>query len=104
MDSCPKELEPYNKAHKLKIEEQDDLMYTWFGNYAMSAVGTAVEHCLNGKKARSKYIDKPVFKKMEEANKPMTEEELQRQRELFVAKLEVMKTNFELHHKDSEVS
>ena len=37
--------------------------------------------------------------------KPLTKEELQRQRELFVAKLEVMKANFEINHnKDDSVS
>ena len=30
----------------------------------------------------------------------MTEEELQKQRELFVAKLQVMKTNFDLRNKE----
>ena len=32
----------------------------------------------------------------------MTKEELQKQRELFVAKLQVMKTNFELSNKGNE--
>lgn len=101
MDSCPKELEPYDRARKKQIEEQDYFQYLWWGNYGMSAVGVAVEHCLNGKKAKSKYIKNPVLKQIEERNKPMSEKELKKQRELFVAKLEVMKTNFELHHKDS---
>lgn len=33
-------------------------------------------------------------------NGELSEEELQRQRELFVAKLQVMKTNFELSHEE----
>lgn len=99
MDSCPKELEPYDIAYKKRLREQDYLQYLWWGKYGVSAVYVAVEHCLAGKKAKSKYVDKPVLKEMEEQNKPMSEEELQKQRELFVAKLEVMKTNFELNHK-----
>lgn len=104
MDSCPKELEPYDTAHRKKIEEQDYLQYLWWGNYGMCAMGVAVEHCLNGKKAKSKFLDKPVMQRIEEQNKSMSEDDLQRKRELFVAKLEVMKTNFELNHEDSTVS
>lgn len=104
MDSCPKEMESYDIAHRKKLEEQDYLQHLWWGSYGLTAMAVAVEHCLNGKKAKSKFIDKPVLQTIEEQNKPMTEDELQRQRELFVAKLEVMKTNFELNHKDSTVS
>lgn len=97
MDSCPKELRPYEIAHKKKIMEMDNLMWTWFGNYATSAVSVAVEHNLAGRKAKSKYIDKPILQYLEEQSRPLTEEELQKQRELFVAKLMVMKTNFDLN-------
>lgn len=99
MESCPKELEPYNLAHRKKIEEQDILQHMWWGNYGISAFIVAIDSCMNCTKAKSEYIKKPIFEDIEERNKPLTEEELQRQRELFVAKLEVMKTNFELNHK-----
>lgn len=79
-------------------------MWIWWGSYGLSAVSVAVEHCLVGRKAKSKYIDKPMLQQAEEKNKPLSEKELQRQRELFVAKLEIMKTNFELNHKDGKVS
>lgn len=96
--SAPADLEPYAKAYRLEMTERDGWAYTICGNYVLSAVSVAVEHCLAGKKARSRYVEKPMLQELEEKNKPMTEEELQRQRELFVAKLEVMKTNFELNH------
>ena len=102
--SCPADLEPYAKAHKQETLENDSLMHVWWGNYGLSAVSVAVEHCLAGKKAKSKYIKEPILQQIESKNKPMSEEELQRQRELFVAKLEVMKTNFELNHKDGKGS
>lgn len=103
--SCPADLEPYSKAHRLETLEKDSLIYTWIGSYGLSAVSVAVEHCLAGRKAKSKYIEKPIMQQIEEKNKTLSEEELQRQRELFVAKLEVMKTNFELNHpKDGKVS
>ena len=102
--SCHADLEPYAKAHKQETLENDSLMHAWWGRYGLSAVSVAVEHCLAGRKAKSKYIDKPMLQQAEEKNKPLSEKELQRQRELFVAKLEVMKTNFELNHKDGKVS
>ena len=101
MDSCPKELEPYDKAHIKSIEEKDRLMHMWFGNYALSAFGVVLEHCLN-EHAKSEYIKKPITEMAKEENRGISEDELQRQRELFVAKLEVMKTNFELNHKDGK--
>lgn len=41
----------------------DNLMWTWFGNYALSAVTVAVEHNLAGKKAKSQYIKEPILSK-----------------------------------------
>lgn len=85
------------KGHEEKIKEQDYLAWL-FNQYTLSAVTVAVEHCLAGRKAKSKYIKKPLLQEIEEKRKPISEEELQKQRELFVAKLQAMKTNFELNH------
>ena len=98
MESCPKELEPFDKAHKKKIEEQDVLRHLWWGDYGISALMFAIDHCLHGKKANTEYLKEPIFKKMFE-NEGLAEEEIQKQRELFVAKLQVMQTNFELSKK-----
>lgn len=91
-------------GYKNKIQTMDNLMWTWFGNYALSAVSVAVEHNLAGRKAKSKYIKEPVLQSIQEQSKPLSEEELQKQRELFVAKLMVMKTNFELSHRSDSGS
>ena len=61
MESCPKELEPYAIAHRKKIEEQDYLQWQWWGSYGLSAVCFAVDHCLSGKKAKTQYLEKPIF-------------------------------------------
>lgn len=75
MDSCPKELEPFEKAYKLKMQEKDYLMHMWWGSYGLSAVSVAIEHCLAGKKAKLKYIEEPVLSKAFE-NDGLTEEEI----------------------------
>ena len=95
MESCPKELEPFDNAHKKKIEEQDVLQHLWWGNYGVSALIVAIDRCFSGKKSKAKYIKEPILSKTFE-NDGLTEEEKQKQRELFVAKLQVMQTNFEL--------
>ena len=97
MESCPKELEPYNKAHKMNILEQDNLQHMWWGNYGISALIVAIDKCFS-KKPKSEYIKEPILSKTFE-NDGLTEEEIQKQRELFVAKLQVMQTNFELSKK-----
>lgn len=97
MESCPKELEPYNKAHKMNIVEQDNLQHMWWGNYGISALIVAIDKCFS-KKPKAEYIKEPILSKKIE-NDGLTEEEIQKQRELFVAKLQVMQTNFELSKK-----
>lgn len=60
MDSCPKELEPFENAYIKKIKEKD--YFAWlFNQYTLSAVSVAVEHCLAGNKAKSEYIKKPML-------------------------------------------
>ena len=97
MESCPKELEPFIEAHNIKIKEIDSLAWS-FGHYVCSAVSVAVDQNLRGRQAKSKYLKEPLMKELEEKNKPLSEEELQKQRELFVAKLQVMATNYNLSH------
>jgi hypothetical protein len=46
------------------------------GSYILSAVSTAIEHNLAGRnKAKSKYVDEPIFSKVFE-NDGLTEEEI----------------------------
>ena len=97
MDSCPKELEPFDKAHKNKVMELDYLQYAWWGNYGISALIVAIDRCFS-KNKKAEYIKEPILSKKFE-NDGLTEEEIQKQRELFVAKLQVMQTNFELSKK-----
>ena len=76
MDSCPKELEPYDKAHKIKIAEQDNLQHMWWGNYGVSALIVAIDRCFCGKKSKAEYIKDPILSKAFE-NDGLTGEEIQ---------------------------
>ncbi len=98
--SSPADMEPYLKAHKEELKEKDYL--AWLSNqYTLSAVSVAVEHCLAGRKAKSKYIEKPIMQEIEEKqqeNKPLTEEEKKRQTEQLFLRLRIMGANFNLNH------
>lgn len=61
--SCPADLEPYNKAHEKELIEQDALIYSWWGVYGTLAVETAIDQFFNGYKAKTKYIEEPLFAK-----------------------------------------
>ena len=90
------------KGHEEKIKEQDYL--AWISNqYTLSAVSVAVEHCLAGRKAKSKYIEEPILYNIGNSTKestPMTDEEKKQQTEQLFMKLRIMGTNFNMNHKD----
>lgn len=72
-------------------------MWSWFGNYGISAMIFAIEHCFS-KNPKSQYIDNPVSEGTEkEPVKQMTEEErIQAERNRQYMILKVMQANFEL--------
>ena len=98
--SCPSDLEPYSKAHALERKEKDMLVHAWFGSYGINSLCVALDKMLNGKKSTSEYIKEPIITKIEEENKPLTQDEIERQREIYVERLKVRKANFDLNHKD----
>lgn len=57
---------------------------------------------LSGRQCKEKYPEMPFTKKAEEENRVLTETEKQKQREMFVAQLLLMKSNFELTHKKEQ--
>ena len=91
MHSTPKVLKAYDKAHFNKIELVDSLVWQFCGNYVLSAVAVAVEHCLAGRKARSEYVKEPSLKDC------MLSEEEKKQKKIdeFVNKLKSMKANYD---------
>ena len=95
----PKKLEWCYKGYKLKKEEEDRNSWQRWGDYGISVLIFAIEHCLNGRKAQSKYIDKPI---MERADIADNEKEIQKQRKAFLAGLMAMQANFELSHPKKE--
>lgn len=63
------------KGYREKQIELDALMHSWWGTYGISAFSFAIDHCLNGKKAKSEYIKEPILSKINE-NNGLTQEEI----------------------------
>lgn len=61
----PRIIKAISKGYEQKIKQQDYLAWL-FNQYTLSAVSVAVEHCLSGRKAKSKYIDKPIMQEIEQ--------------------------------------
>lgn len=104
-DSCPSDLKPYEKAYELRREIRDEETYMQ-GIYTMKALEVVLSHFAAGlakKRSKEKYFEEPLLSKLKNSGlhgENLSEEELQKQRELFVAKLLTMQANFELNHKD----
>ena len=64
--ACPADLEPYVQAHKMEQKENDSMAWLYCGNYVLSAISVALEHCLAGSKAKSEYIKEPAMMKLGE--------------------------------------
>lgn len=73
-------------------------MWLWFGTYGISAFSFAIDHCINGNKAKTEYLEHPLLGESKDNDGEMPEEELKKQREAFVLKMQTMKANFDIAH------
>lgn len=95
----PKKIKAFEKAYEIRRKIDDEKAYMQ-GIYTLKAISVVAENVMAGlckRKAQAEYFKEPLLT----ANQPPTEEELQKQREEFVAMLETMRANFELKHKKS---
>lgn len=95
----PKKLMCCAKGYKIRQKWRDEEMWR-MGVYVQFAVSTAVEHNLAGRKAKSKYIEKPLLESVEAENKELTEDVIKQKRRLFIEKMKTMKTNFDVANKE----
>lgn len=86
-DSCPAELEPYVKAHKIKMHEIDSQNWQ-LGIYFMRAISV----CFNFSNEKREYFDKPMLEQIEYEK---TDEYKKIMQEKLFASLKVMQSNFE---------
>lgn len=96
MEACPCEVEYVFEAQKIR-KRLDDQSNWELGMYIESAVATAVEHNLAGRKARSEYVKEPFMRKIEseeEANKRA----LKDNNKLLFATLDTWAKNWQREH------
>lgn len=58
--SNPRIIKTWERIYRTKQNEQNTLAHMYIGNYELSALFTAIDGVLNGKKAKARYIEKPV--------------------------------------------
>lgn len=101
----PNELRAFNKSYKQRQKIKDEEMWI-MGQYVLSAVSVAVEHNLAGKKAKSKYIEKPILSDTnitkDKDENSLSQEEKNRQIEQLFLKLEIMGKNHKLSKEKEE--
>ena len=59
-NSNPRIIAVWEQIYKDEMNYKNSLVHSLVGTYGISALTFAIEHCLSGKKARSKYLDKPI--------------------------------------------
>lgn len=64
-------------------KRQNELVHMWTGSYMLSALFTAIDGVLNSKKAKAKYIEKPI--QLFELTEEEKEQEKIKAREQFLA-------------------
>lgn len=98
--SCPAELEPYAKAHKMYLEEQDSIAWK-SGIYMHSAIIVALDEAFNGRNAKAKYIEEPILSQVGNSHE-MTQEEKDRQVDLFFKQQNAMRINWKRSHRNGD--
>ena len=63
--STPNELQPYETAYKMRLEDIDTLNF-YNGLYTLRALNMALDSALGGGKSHIKYFEQPII---QEANK-----------------------------------
>lgn len=94
-------LERCFEGFRIARERKDNEMWLWFGTYGISAFSFAIDHCFNGKQAKTEYLAQPLLSNKTENDSEMSESEIQRQREALVMKFKTMKANFDISHRET---
>lgn len=94
----PRIIKAICRGYREKEKIRDREMWSWFGNYGISAMVFAIEHCFS-EKPKTSYLEKPITEEIgKELTEELTEEEKKRQTEQLFLKLRIMGANFNLNH------
>lgn len=59
-NSNPRIIKVWEKTYQEDLTYKNGLIHSFVGTYGISALQVAIDSCLNGRKAKAKYIDKPL--------------------------------------------
>lgn len=84
--SNPTIIKVWAEAWKRQENRKNELIYAFVGNYVQSAMDSSIDRILNGKKAKSKYLEKPIklFELTEEEKQQEQEKEQEKARQAFM--------------------
>lgn len=99
MDSCPKQLKPFEKAYTERRKQLDNDMFT-MGRYVYEAVVVGVDNALRGNKSRASYRDKSFTEEAEEMRRQNSDtvlvgKDLRIERQRTIDGLNALKARFE---------
>lgn len=92
MESCPAELEPFEKAYFKSVKMRDHEMFV-LSRYIYEAVVCGVDNVLRGRDSKMIFRTKSFTEEAEDAKKA---EDIETQRQLLINGLNSMKLNFEI--------
>lgn len=90
--SNPAKIKVYAEAWKQEQKRQNEVIHTYVGTYVLSALTTAIDGVLNGKKSKAKYMEKPI--QLFELTEKEKEEEQRKAREAFLAWANLTKSKY----------
>jgi len=78
--SNPRIIQVWEKAYRFKVNTLNDQIFRWVGEYGISALMFSIDHTMNGRKAKTKYVNKPIqmFELTEEEKKEAQKKELEK--------------------------
>lgn len=96
---CPTDMQPYIKAHELEQDEKDTYVHVAAYRYGVDVLTYSLDHILNGNKAKSTINEQSIRQQLhekQEEDKPLTEEDIKRETELYFRQRRIEKLNFDL--------
>jgi hypothetical protein len=92
-NSNPTIIKIWEDSYKTEQNILNKRIYEWVGSYGISALTVAVDRCLNGRKAKAKYLEEPI--QMFELTEEEKEKAAQKARNNFLAWAQNMQKKFD---------
>lgn len=89
--SNPRIIAVWERAYQEDMSFKNSVVHSMVGTYGISALTFAIDHCLNGRKAKAKYMKEPMDLFPQDKNQ---ETQVENARSAFMAWAESMKNKY----------